>query len=220
MKAKILKLSLFIGWLAIIGTAIYFYYEFEIPLTDYPQIIQDFLIQFGWWGPVLYILIYATRSVVFFPATILTVVSGLIFGAWEGLLYTTIGANLSANFTYLIGRYFGSEIMGKMVKKNKLLTRIDTHARENSFILTLIMRLIFLPFDLVSYACGISKIKQFDFALGTFIGILPGTITFVLLGASFTDPRNLTIAGFFFIIGLVISKYLKKKGSFNKALKK
>ncbi len=220
MKVKPLKFFLFVCWLLLIGTAIYFYREFEIPLTEYPQLIQDFLAQFGMWGPVLYIFIYATRSVIFFPATILTVVSGLVFGPWEGIIYTTIGANLSANFTYLIGRYFGSGIMGKMVKKNKLLTSIDVHARENSFILTLIMRLIFLPFDLVSYACGISKIRQLDFALGTFIGILPGIITFVLLGASFSDPRNLAIAGFFFIIGLVISKYLKKKNALKKAMKK
>ena len=54
------------------------------------------------------------------------------------------------------------------------------------------------------------NVKQKEFALATFIGILPAIITFVLLGSSFTDIRNIIISIIFLILGIVISKYLKK----------
>ena len=75
------------------------------------------------------------------------------------------------------------------------------------------MRLIYIPFDLVGYLAGACDLRQIDFALGTFIGIIPGIITFVLLGSAWTDPRNLIISGIFFVLGLIISRYLKKRGN-------
>ena len=46
------------------------------------------------------------------------------------------------------------------------------------------MRLLFLPYDLVNYVCGALRITWSSFLLATALGSLPGTVSFVLLGAS------------------------------------
>ncbi len=56
--------------------------------------------------------------------------------------------------------------------------------RDNSFETVLIMRLLFLPYDLVNYASGILRLRWLPFLLATALGSLPGTVSFVLLGAS------------------------------------
>ncbi len=77
------------------------------------------------------------------------------------------------------------------------------------------MRLIYMPFDLVSYISGTCNLKQSEFALGTFLGIMPGLTTFVLLGSSFTDPRNLILTGAALGVGIFLSYLLKKKAKNN-----
>jgi uncharacterized membrane protein YdjX (TVP38/TMEM64 family) len=80
----------------------------------------------------------------------------------------------------------------------------------------LIMRLILLPFDAVNYGCGLTSMRQRDFAIGTFIGILPALISFVLLGgigAAGVQNRFqlLMISAVVIFLGLGIARLLKQR---------
>lgn len=203
------KMFLFILWLGIIVLAGSYYFRAGIPLSQYPDLIQYTIEALGFWGPIAYIVLYTIRPLILFPGSVLTGMSGLLFGPFLGILYTAIGANLSAVFAFLLARYFGGSFVSKtdsgwMSKYNKKL-------EENGFVTILIMRLIYLPFDLVNFGAGLTSIKLRDFVAGTILGTLPGSLTFVLLGASFTDPRNLLIAAATLVFGIVLSNFLKKR---------
>jgi uncharacterized membrane protein YdjX (TVP38/TMEM64 family) len=88
--------------------------------------------------------------------------------------------------------------------------RLTCKIQDNGFLTVLIMRLTFLPFDLVGYSSGMCNIKQKDFAMATVIGTIPGLLTFVFLGGSFLDLRYLILAAAFLTIGLTVSCWLKK----------
>jgi len=195
--------------MAVAAVAIYYYFKLDIPLKEYPEMVQGFIFQFGVWGPVLYILIYAIRPIVFFPATILTIASGLLFGPWLGILYTIIGENMSANLAFFMGRYFGRSFVAE--KEKGFIKKVDAKIRENGFMTVLLMRLLYFPFDLTNYGCGLTSVKHKDYFWATVIGIMPGLTTFVLLGSSFTDWRNLIFTGVVFVLGLGISAVLKKR---------
>ena len=82
------------------------------------------------------------------------------------------------------------------------------------------MRLIYLPFDAVNYGCGLTSVRHIDFFIGTFLGIIPGLVSFVLLGgtaASGVESRLLIFGSalFFFFLGLVVAKLLHKKNPHN-----
>ena len=76
------------------------------------------------------------------------------------------------------------------------------------------LRLLYAPFDLVGYFAGASVISYKDFALATFVGIVPGLITAAFLGGSVYSPSNLLISGFFFMFGLAVSKFIKKNNTY------
>ena len=173
--------------------------------------IKKFINSFWVIWPLIYILVYTIRPLVFFPATLLTMVSWLIFGPVLWVLYIIVWENLSANVSFLVWRYFWKNIMENIANKSKMFKFADCKFKEYWFIAVLTMRLVFLPFDLVWYMSWMCNIKQGDFALWTFIWIIPWFITFVVLWASFTDPRNLIVAWVFFVMWIWISKYLKKK---------
>ncbi|MCB0184229.1 MAG: TVP38/TMEM64 family protein, partial [Caldilineaceae bacterium] len=98
-------------WLLLIGG--YFYYYRANELTSATAILQIVDLLASPWGPLLYILIYTVRPLIFFSAAVLTIASGSIFGSGSYLnlalavLYTMIGSNLSATVAYLVGRFFG-----------------------------------------------------------------------------------------------------------------
>lgn len=171
------------------------------------------------WGPLVYILLYAVRPLILFPATILTALSGVLFGLWWGVVYTVVGANLSASVAYWVGRFFTKGISFG----DGFLSDLKNRLGENSFISVFLTRLLFFPFDLTNYALGALRVKWAPYALATLIGTLPGSITFVAFGASIKniesfdlstvslDPMMLALSAFLFVVSLGIAKVIQKK---------
>ncbi len=177
-----------LAWLTLVGSYAWYYYSQG--LTADLAIAQIVRLLASPWGPVLYILLYTVRPLLFFSSTVLTVTAGAIFGAgsfWNlavTVLYTMIGSNLSASLAYSIGRFFGSGLLNLAPEKSGVVWRYVERMRRNSFETVLLMRLIFLPYDLVNYLSGILRIRWSAFALATCLGSLPGTLAFVSFGAS------------------------------------
>lgn len=176
------------------------------------------------WGPAIYIAITAFRPPALFPATALTVFSGALFGFWWGILFTLIGENISANFGYWMGRFFGKDLR---LENTAIIKYFIKDLRKRSFETVLLMRLFYLPFDLTNYSSGIVKAKWSAYFWATVIGILPGAITFVALGAAidierfkmdgFTidtfNPKFLLLSVVIFMITYSFSRLLKLRKS-------
>lgn len=179
-------------------------------------------------APLLYVIIYALRPLTLFSSVLLTLAGGFLFGPVWGVLYTMIGANLSATVAFFVGRYFGGGVLDD-ANSQGLMQRYARRMRENSFETVLIMRLIFLPYDLVNYLAGFLRIRYWPFILATIIGSVPGTIAFVLLGASLTpaelnrlfttgqaprlDWRILLISIGMFVVSIVLSRVYRRRES-------
>lgn len=211
-------------WLALLGGYFWYTRQNDLTLADSVSSIADLLTN-SFFGPLLYILIYAGRPLLFFPATILTLLGGFLFGPL-GILYTIVGSNASAMVTFGIGWFLGEDVL-QDEEKSGVIQKYTRRMRENSFETVLIMRLIFLPYDLVNYVSGFLKINWKAFLLATAVGSVPGTISFVLLGASFGTLDELlagevqlnpvTVIASVVIIGisLVLSRYIKKREAHN-----
>ncbi len=205
-----IKIFLFTLWGTVVGLAIYIYFSRESSIIGVAETLKGFIRQGGVWGPLIYVTAYAFRSLIFFPASILTIAAGVLFGPWLGILLTMIGENISANISFVVGRYFTADLLKYLNTKKRFVPRLTCKLQDNGFLTVLIMRLTFLPFDLVGYSSGICNIKQKDFALATMIGTIPGLLTFVFLGGSFLDFRYLFLAAIFLTIGLTVSFWVKK----------
>ncbi len=171
-------------------------------------------------APLLYIMAYTIRPITFIPGTAMTILSGVFFGLW-GILYTIIGANLSATLAYLVGHFFSND--GKNTKK--LLSRWTNYLHEHPFLAVLMMRLTFFPFDLVAYGAGILRVSFVPFLLATALGTLLGITTFVAIGASISveefakngitvDAINfnyILISVFIFVVSHVVAEVVRRK---------
>ena len=200
-----IKILLFTLWGTAVCLAIYIYFSRESSITGVVETLQIFIRQSGVWGPLIYVGGYAFRSLIFFPASILTITAGILFGPWLGILLTMIGENISANISFVVGRYFTADLLKYFSSNKRFVPRLTCKIQDNGFLTVLIMRLTFLPFDLVGYSSGMCNIKQKDFALATVIGTIPGLLTFVFLGGSILDFRYLFLAAVFLASSLTVS---------------
>jgi uncharacterized membrane protein YdjX (TVP38/TMEM64 family) len=202
-------------WLLLFGSATYLLWSLGTPLDEIPFVLSEWLKGFGVLKAAgLYILIYTVRPLILMPATLLTMAAGLIFGPTLGIILTIVGENFSANFAFWIARTLGRDWVA--LRTGGTIGRWEDRLRENGMITVLIMRLLFLPFDLVNFGCGLTSMRQRDYAIGTFIGILPGIIAFVLMGgAAHADTQNrwliASIGVGAAIAGVVIARVLKAK---------
>lgn len=172
----------------------------------------------NWWAIGAFALVAAARPLVLFPATLLTIAAGVLFGAVVGIVVAALAANGSALIAHRIGRTLrGPAALGSGAG---MVEGWAQRLRTNGFEAVLLMRLIFLPYDLVSYACGLLRVPRRPFLAANAIGTLPGTVAFVLIGASIErldegvrgiDPVTLAVSLVLVAASIVMSRVLKRR---------
>jgi len=212
------KLVALLFWVLLIFAYRWYAYSNHLSALEVAQNLVDFLTQ-SLWGPLVYIALYAIRPLILFPSTVLTVAGGFVFDPFWGVIYTIIASNTSSTIAYYVGRYFGQGTLEESGSDN-LIQRYANRMRNNSFETIMIMRFIFLPYDMVSYLAGFLRIHYWPFILATALGSIPGTIAFVLFGASiehFDDglpslnPNILAASVVIFIVSIALSRLFKKR---------
>ena len=174
--------------------------------------IRRWILSFGFWAPAIYMLIYTIRPLVFFPASVLSIAGGLAFGAWQGTLYTIIGATLGAMLSFIIAKSVGKSLVRKEWTGNA--GKIQSQMEQNGFLYVLLFRFIpVINFDLISYAAAFAKVRFGSFALATLIGIIPGTFAYNFLGSSFIsgNPRIMILAVLVFAVLTAVPILIRNK---------
>lgn len=167
-------------------------------------------------GMIIYVVLGILRPVILFPATLITIMAGALYGLGVGYVLALAAGTLSALLPYGAGRWFRGEGQGGLGSWEKSL-------RKNPFMTVVLMRLLFLPYDLVSVVAGALRIDAVAFMMATLIGNLVGTFAFVSFGASFEgslsdllsgevsiDPWNIVLGVGVMAVALGINWGLKK----------
>lgn len=157
------------------------------------------------YGPLLYIAADTIRPLTFFPDSLMTLISGLIFGPVQGLLISYIGFGTSALLAYGVGRALRGrhstmtplatidpvpaedatqESFTNYTGIRPLLNRFGTKMQEQPFLSMVLMHGMFLHADTVNALAGYLGLGIRPFLTGAMIGVIPAMTANVLAGAS------------------------------------
>lgn len=141
-------------------------------------------------GPVsarlAYIALYILGTVLLLPGLLLSFVGAILFGPYEGTLYTWTGATIGASLAFLVAKALGRDFVEGLLGGR--LALLDRRLRDHGFTGLLIIRLVPLfPFNGVNFGCGLTAIRFRDYLLATALGILPGTFVYQFLFARFGE---------------------------------
>lgn len=138
----------------------------------------------GLWGVLLYILIYILACVLFLPGSILTLGAGVLFGVVKGSMVVSVAATCGATCAFLVGRYLARGwVTEKMAHYPRFKAIDEAVGREGWKIVGLTRLSPVFPFNLLNYAFGVTRVSLRDYFWASWIGMLPGTVLYVYLGA-------------------------------------
>lgn len=155
---------------------------FELSATEVEARIRSW----GAWGIAGSIGLMVLHSFVPFPAEIVAMANGMIYGLVWGTVITWVGALLGAYLAFGLSRWLGRPFVLAMVAKRHRKA-VDRWADLQGGQALLISRLIpVISFNLINYAAGLTGISWWTFTWATGIGIFPLTFLMVAMGAGLT----------------------------------
>lgn len=141
----------------------------------------------GLWGPIVFVLGYAIATVAFVPGSLLTLAAGAIFGLIRGTVVVFIGATLGASAAFLIARHVARRPIERRIESRLKFAAIDRAVgREGLKIVTLLRLSPVLPFNLLNYGLGLTRVRFVHYLIAC-IGMLPGTFLYVYYGKALGD---------------------------------
>jgi uncharacterized membrane protein YdjX (TVP38/TMEM64 family) len=206
------------AWIAVAGAIVGWAYAEGLDPGEAATRLVD-AIRGTAWGPLVFLAVYVARPLVLFPATVLTVAGGFLFGAAGGLALVLLASNASAMVAFGIGRWLRGGTPPDPTAAGRL-ARWARRLRARGFETVIVMRLLYLPYDLVSYLAGALRINPVAFIAGTAVGSAPATVAFVLFGASLesfdggvpsVDAPLLIAAAALLVAGLALAQILRRR---------
>jgi len=152
-------------------------------LREHRAFLNGFVAEQALLAALAFIGLYALTTMLWLPVgAVLTMAGGFLFGVTYGTLYVVVGATLGATAIFLIARYALGDLF--RAKAGPFVARMEAGFSENALSYMLVLRLIPLfPFFIVNLVPAFLGVSLRIYVVGTFFGIIPGTLVFILAGA-------------------------------------
>ncbi|KUJ73618.1 hypothetical protein AVO45_13520 [Ruegeria marisrubri] len=137
----------------------------------------------GIWAPVVVIGLMVLHSFVPFPAEILALCAGAVFGTLLGGALIWVGAMAGALVAFGLARWLGREAVRGWLGTAQARRLDDWTETQGAFTLLVLRLLPVVAFNLINYAAGLTRVRLWTFVWTTAIGILPITLLSTWLGA-------------------------------------
>jgi uncharacterized membrane protein YdjX (TVP38/TMEM64 family) len=144
---------------------------------DAPALLRaalDWLEQLGPRGQVLFVLIYATATVLLIPGSALGLGAGALFGVMRGSVLVSLGSTLGATCAFLFGRYLARGWVAKKIEGRASFAAMDQAVAGEGWKIVLLTRLSpVFPFTLLNYAFGLTRVSLREYVLASWLGMMP-----------------------------------------------
>lgn len=149
---------------------------------------------FGAAAPLVLGVAYAAATLAWLPRNVLSATCGLLLGFAGGVPVALAGSLLGGATGFALARLLGRDAVGRFVRGR--IDRADALLLRRGFVTVLTARLLpVVPFTAVTYAAGLSAVRSRDHLLGTAVGIVPGTLAYVAVGAFGAMPETWPVVG-------------------------
>ena len=151
--------------------------------------VRDWVDSIGPLAPLVFILVSAGLTPLMFPGPLLAGASGLLFGTALGFPVSLTSAVLGAVIAFLIARYVAGDAVEHLAGPR--LKALEALVSRRGFLSVLYARIApGVPYTLVNYAAGLTRIPLLVFAAATALGAAPRAFAYTALGGSLGNLRS------------------------------
>jgi uncharacterized membrane protein YdjX (TVP38/TMEM64 family)/rhodanese-related sulfurtransferase len=146
-----------------------------------PAVIKYAIDNLGVWGPVAHVVLFAFGTVLFVPGALFGLAGGALFGPVLGTILNLAGATLGATAAFLVARFTVADWVRQKVGAS--LERLFKGVEAEGWRFVAFTRLVpLIPFNLLNYALGLTRIPVVEYMLVSLICMAPGTLAYTWLG--------------------------------------
>ena len=167
--------------LATIGIVLILVAWFGRDLAIHLPPIEKWIGDLGFWGPIVFIALVATCTMVFLPDTPFAIVGGVVFGLLWGTVLMTIAAFVNAALSFIVSRKFLTARVETLLKRFPKLAVIQHAASHQGLHFLLLLRLTPVSAVAVSHVLSAAGVRFLPFIVAC-VGLIPGLFVTVYLG--------------------------------------
>lgn len=182
-SASFWQLLAFGALLALIVLGVALSLGHEVILTEADK-LAAWIRSLGPWAPLMVVALMILHCFIPFPAEVLALCAGSMFGTVAGTGLIWLGAMIGAALSFGLARLLGRGAVLRLLSR-KQAAALDAWTADQGALTLLVSRFIpIIAFNLINYAAGLTKVSWWTFLWTTAVGILPLTILMVYLGAA------------------------------------
>jgi uncharacterized membrane protein YdjX (TVP38/TMEM64 family) len=146
-----------------------------------PEYVREYLLGFGWWGRIMYILLILAAIPLPIPSTPLIVVGGYLYGQIWGTLLSLSAVVLGSLLSFSLVRYFGKPLLEKMVDAHHIAIFNHLFKKRGKLFAFISYIIPIFPSDVIGPILGLTRMS-YSLFLPIVVG---GHIPRILLITSF-----------------------------------
>jgi uncharacterized membrane protein YdjX (TVP38/TMEM64 family) len=156
-----------------------------LPVGDWIVALLARVERLGPWAGVLLAALWIPAALLLVPGSLITLGTGFLLGVGWGMLTVSIGSTLGAVVAFLVGRTLARDRVRIWIADRPRFRAVDRAVETGGLAIVLLTRLSPLfPYNFLNYAYGLTGVRLRDYALGSWVGMLPGTLLYVVLGST------------------------------------
>jgi uncharacterized membrane protein YdjX (TVP38/TMEM64 family) len=190
-------------------------------LEHHVATIEAWLAEMGHWAGVGYILLFVLLTPMLFSVDVLCIIAGALFNLAPAIGYVLTATMLAAAVIFYISRHLAKDKVHLLLQKHPKLTLYERMIEENGFKVMFLLRLLPLPFALMSYLFAITRVQFIPYWIAT-MGIFFYNSAIVYFGyiamhmskklsqgEDYTGPHHIMLTGG--ILGAILVLYIITK---------
>ena len=160
----------------------------SLPLADWLAGTEAWVQENPVLGAVGYVGLTTLAAVLLLPGWVPMALAGLLFGLLPGIAYGALGVTGGATAAMLAGRTLARPWVAKRIEGNSQLSALDEALGHQAFLIVFLTRVaMVLPFNLLNFAYGLTRVGLPTYVGATALGMLPVVALYAYLGTLAAD---------------------------------
>jgi uncharacterized membrane protein YdjX (TVP38/TMEM64 family) len=132
-------------------------------------------------APFMFVGAFALATVLFVPGSLFALAGGILFGPLEGAAWNLAGSTLGATIAFLAARFIAAEWVAERAGGRLRMVLAGVEAEGWRFVaLTRLVPVV--PFNVLNYVLGLTRIPLSHYVLATASCMAPGALAYAWLG--------------------------------------
>ncbi len=167
-----------------------------LPVGDLVAGVAAWVRAAGPGGAAVLFASYVAAILLFVPASPMGLATGFVYGPFWGLALASPAIVVGSSAAFGLGYAFARPLAARLIARNQRIAAIDRAVAREGFTTILLLRFApVVPFNLLNYVLGTTRLRFRDFAVATWLGTLPSAAIYAYLGSQLRDLDELRRGG-------------------------